>query len=737
MSDNKAKPECMKKIGKYIPRFLLSFLFAAFAIIPITTASVHAADIFISAYVPTGQVGQSYSATFTATSGTAPYTWTITGLPSGVSVVASTSSTISVNGTPTAAGSYSIFVQVSDSAANSGSYSGTITINQKPITFSTSSIPTGTEGESYAANIAVSGGTSPYTWSVSTGSLPKGIVLESYSSYGYLVGTPSSNTAGTYTFTITVSDSSSPTLTNSRSYTIYIEEGTYEATISVGAGLESGKTKVYADGSQITSLAGGDSVDYSFALGDSVTISVDPTVEDPTDSNTRYRVEDEEMVVSSSQLNAAFDYYTEYYVEVKTDPPNITTPSGTGWYKLDKTLNLYAEEEIKGDTGTLYRFTYWLLPSNNKINSVGANYNVEGASTITAHYDTYYQLSIQSIQGETEGAGWYEAGSTAHWNVVNDKVPMTGLIGLFQGKYKAVNPLGSEIMDGPKSVIVFWEADYSLPYILIPLTIILIIAAVYGIYWLMRRSRPPAPSPAYGPPFPPRPMPPLAPPPRPIPQHHTTVVMIGDKGEKQRQLPQSTKEQLLEKFGELLETYENEIKATMSDDRQLGAGRTVSEDKRLSGPRPIPHPIVDEEEEEEPEEYKAHDEEEEEEERLCNHVSKKLLRTITGKWRQSDSKTVQLSSTGKEGDTAKTGLSVVWARDIYQEWEIQRCSLLRNHKGNHKGDIEIVYTLLNTVTEEKTYSTRQKMLPPKSHFTDGMDQEEIPEDQIVPADELP
>ena len=211
--------------------------------------------------------------------------------------------------------------------------------------------------------------------------------------------------------------------------------------------------------------------------------------------------------------------------------------------------------------------------------------------------------------------------------------------------------------------------------------------------------------------------------------------MIGDNKGEQKQLPQTTKEQLLEKFGELLETYEKEIKSTMGEDRQLGAGRTVSEGKRLSAPRPIPHPIVNEDEE--PEEYNVQDEEEEEEEQLCEHVSKKLLRTITGSWRQSDSKTVELPSTGKEGSKGKNGLAVVWARDIYQEWEIQRCSLPRNHKGNHKGDIEIVYSLLNTVTEEKTYTARQKMLPPKSHFTDGMDQEEIPEDQIIPADELP
>jgi hypothetical protein len=719
----------MKYFGKYIPRFLLVVILAISAL-PFISSPVYAAIPVSSApaALPSGQVGQSYSgATFIAGSGTAPYNWTITGLPPGIVDNGSNTSTISISGTPTTAGTYSVIVQVTDSLADSGMYSGTIVISEKPITFTTTTIPTATEGMPYSASIAISGGTSPYSWAVSSGSLPTGVILESFSSYAYLTGEPYAGTAGSYTFTVQVTDSSSPALTGTRSFSMFVEEGSYEATISIGSGLEAGKTKVYADGSHITSLGGSESVDYDFDLGDMVTISVDDIVDDPSDESIRYKVEDDEYVVSASQLNAAFDYYTEYYVDVQTNPANITAVSGTGWYRSEKTVNFMADEEVEGDTGTLYRFSHWLLPANNKISTVQASYEVEEPAVITAYYDTYYQLAIQSVHGEVEGGGWYEKGTTVQWHVLNEKIPMSGLIGLFQGKYKAVNTMGSEIMDGPKNVTIFWEADYSMPYFLIPLTILIFLALLYGIYWLMRRSRPPTPTPAYGPPIPPRP---IGPPPRPIPQHHTTVVMIGDKEGKQKQLPQSTKEQLMEKFGELLETYEQEIKSTMGGEQQLPSGRTVSEDKRLSAPRPVPHPIPDDRmDEEEPEE--------EEEEQTCDHVSKKLLRTITGSWRQMDSKTVQLPPSGKEGSKAKTGLEVVWARDIYQEWEIQRCSLPLHHKGNHKGDIEVVYSLLNTVTEEKTYSSRQKMLPPAQHFTDGMDQEEIPEDQIIPADELP
>jgi subtilisin-like proprotein convertase family protein len=64
----------------------------------------------------------------TATGGTAPYGWTASGLPAGLSM---NSSTGSVSGTPTTAGTYSVTVTASDSSspANSGSASYTWTVN--------------------------------------------------------------------------------------------------------------------------------------------------------------------------------------------------------------------------------------------------------------------------------------------------------------------------------------------------------------------------------------------------------------------------------------------------------------------------------------------------------------------------------------------------------------------------------------------------------------------------------
>jgi large repetitive protein len=65
----------------------------------------------------------------------------------------------------------------------------------------------GTVGTSYSETISAQGGTSPYSFAVTAGTLPIGTSLAG--STGVISGTPSA--AGTFSFTITVTDASSTT----------------------------------------------------------------------------------------------------------------------------------------------------------------------------------------------------------------------------------------------------------------------------------------------------------------------------------------------------------------------------------------------------------------------------------------------------------------------------------------------------------------------------------------------
>ncbi|HEX5406505.1 MAG TPA: putative Ig domain-containing protein [Pseudonocardiaceae bacterium] len=73
----------------------------------------------------TGTVGTAASLQLSASGGTAPYTFTTTGLPTGLS----TSSSGLISGTPTTAGTFTVTATVHDSAAGTASTSFTWTIN--------------------------------------------------------------------------------------------------------------------------------------------------------------------------------------------------------------------------------------------------------------------------------------------------------------------------------------------------------------------------------------------------------------------------------------------------------------------------------------------------------------------------------------------------------------------------------------------------------------------------------
>ncbi len=73
----------------------------------------------------TGKVGTAVSLQLSASGGTAPYTWTASGLPTGLSI----SSSGLISGTPSAAGTFSVTATAKDSTGKTGSTAFTWTIN--------------------------------------------------------------------------------------------------------------------------------------------------------------------------------------------------------------------------------------------------------------------------------------------------------------------------------------------------------------------------------------------------------------------------------------------------------------------------------------------------------------------------------------------------------------------------------------------------------------------------------
>jgi hypothetical protein len=161
-----------------------------------------------SATADDGVVGQAYNETITATGGQGAKTFSISvgALPDGLSMSASGV----ISGTPAGpVGTTNFTVEVTDSANMPATDTQAFSIDiVEPLEIVSVSLPNTSVGEDYSGSIVASGGTAPLNFSVSAGELPAGLVIHGD---GTVTGTvlPS---ATTESFTIEVTDSSSPQL---------------------------------------------------------------------------------------------------------------------------------------------------------------------------------------------------------------------------------------------------------------------------------------------------------------------------------------------------------------------------------------------------------------------------------------------------------------------------------------------------------------------------------------------
>ena len=178
------------------------------------TLVVQAAPLAVTTLAPLfeGTVGSAYSQQFSASGGTAPYSWS---LQSQVPNLTLDPATGVLAGTPDQAGSFGITVSVRDAAGGTASKSFVVVVQPPQLRITnTTPMPSGTAGTAYQQRFLVTGGRAPYFWSVAP-DVP-GITLNTDT--GVWSGTPTA--AGTFPLTVFVRDSSGASTSRVISVTI-------------------------------------------------------------------------------------------------------------------------------------------------------------------------------------------------------------------------------------------------------------------------------------------------------------------------------------------------------------------------------------------------------------------------------------------------------------------------------------------------------------------------------------
>jgi len=163
--------------------------------------------------IPTGTVGRAYSTSLASTGGIGPFTWSITSgsmtacptLTQGLCMNSSGGISGTITGSP---GTLTFTVQVADPGGAAAQQPLDLVIVNSP-TITTVGLSDATLNVPYSQTLTGVGGTLPYTWSISVGTLPTGLSLNA--STGAITGTPT--VGGTSNFTVTLTDGATNTAT--------------------------------------------------------------------------------------------------------------------------------------------------------------------------------------------------------------------------------------------------------------------------------------------------------------------------------------------------------------------------------------------------------------------------------------------------------------------------------------------------------------------------------------------
>jgi hypothetical protein len=188
------------------------------------------------ATLPAATSGGSYFYLLQASGGTPPYSWSLSSKSGATNWAVTPDGWL--EGAPPANESDSIVATVTDSASNTAQGTFAVPVNSNLAVMGQNfvkggvSLPAAMAGAAYRHILQAAGGTSPYSWSIASGSLPAGLSL---SSAGVITGTPSAS--GNVGVVLSVTDNTNATATANASITVAAASTVARPAYNTGSGF--------------------------------------------------------------------------------------------------------------------------------------------------------------------------------------------------------------------------------------------------------------------------------------------------------------------------------------------------------------------------------------------------------------------------------------------------------------------------------------------------------------------
>jgi Putative Ig domain len=258
-----------------------------------------------------------------------------------------------------------------------------------PVTIATTSLAAGTVGNAYAITLAASGGTAPYKWALTGGSLPSGLSLDAAT--GTIAGTPSSP-ASQLALTFQVTDSSSSAQTAAVTLSLTIGPGAISIAISPGrAGVTASQqldlTATTSDSSGVTwsvTPAGGSFSSTTSSSGEQVTLTAPQAagLYTITATSTMEATQSSSIQIGVTDLAGMYTYHDDLARDGVNQQEYALAPGDVSSSGFGKLFSCTAD-------GAIYAQPLWV--ANVEVN--GARHNVVYVAT---EHDSLYAFDADT-----------------------------------------------------------------------------------------------------------------------------------------------------------------------------------------------------------------------------------------------------------------------------------------------------------------------------------------------------